>query len=350
MLHCSIKSKVMTKRKKFFLGIDVSKEWFDLSVLPVFDHVKQGVVTERFDNRKEGLKQMAKWLKFHGVIYNDSSLLVIENTGIYHRLIWQYFGNTNLPIHIGNGAEIKWSLGIARGKSDKIDSIRLCKYAMKNADELKVSAPLDPVFIALRDLITSRDRLTKQLNANKQYLKELRFINDKATQKKLEKAYKQAIEGLKKSVKAIELEIVAARENSPTIKANFDLLKSVPGIGPVTATYIICCTNNFAGKITGKQLGSYAGVVPFPHESGKSVKGRNKVHKMSNKELKSLLHMCALSAIKYYEEFRHYYDRKEAEGKHANSILNAIANKILLRAVSVVNNGSPYVNNFRRAA
>ncbi len=124
----------------------------------------------------------------------------------------------------------------------------------------------------------------------------------------------------------------------------------MPGIGPRTAVYIICCTNNFAGKIKGKQLASYAGLAPFPYESGKSKKGRNKVHKMANKELKSLLHMGALAAIKYYEEFRHYYERKAGEGKHANIILNAIANKIILRASAVVNNQRRYVNNFKTAA
>lgn len=340
----------MTNQKKFYLGIDVSKDWFDLSVLPVINHVKQEMKSERFENSKKGLNIMKSWLKFLGVTYDVNSLLVIENTGIYHRQIWQHFGNQNLPIHIGNAAEIKWSFGIARGKNDKIDSQRLCNYACKNADELKASAALDPVFTKLRDFITTRTRLKQQLNANKVYLKELKTINDKSTQTSLEKIYKQALEGLKKSITAVENEIEKITKTDPSIKSNYDLLLTVPGIGPRIAVYIICCTNNFAGKIKGKQLASYAGLAPFPNESGKSVKGKNKVHKMANKELKSLLHMGALAAIKYYEEFRHYYDRKAAEGKHPNSILNAIANKIILRASAVVNNQRKYVNNFKIAA
>jgi transposase len=340
----------MTNQKKFYLGIDVSKEWFDLSVLPVFDHVKQEMQSERFENTKKGLNVMKKWLKLMNVTYDVSSLLVIENTGIYHRLIWQHFGNHNLPIHIGNGAAIKWSLGIARGKSDKIDSKRLCNYAFKNADELKASTAPDPVFTRLRDLITSRTRLKSQFNANKVYLRELKAINDKATQANLEMIYKQALEGLTKSIKTVEHEIDKITKTNSAIKTNYDLLLTVPGIGPRIAVYIICCTNNFAGEIKGKQLASYAGLAPFPYESGKSIKGKNKVHKMANKELKSLLHMGALSAIKYYEEFRHYYDRKAGEGKHPNSILNAIANKIVLRASAVVNNQRKYVNNFTAAA
>ncbi|MBK6450133.1 transposase [Candidatus Brachybacter algidus] len=59
------------------------------------------------------------------------------------------------------------------------------------------------------------------------------------------------------------------------ILRNYELIKSVPGIGHLTAIYIICCTNNFASKPSGKQLASYAGVVPFEHSSGSSIKGKN---------------------------------------------------------------------------
>ena len=134
------------------------------------------------------------------------------------------------------------------------------------------------------------------------------------------------------------------------MKRNYDLLISVPGIGHLTAVYMLCCTNNFSTGITGKQLACYAGVVPFKETSGKTIKGKNKVHRMANKELKKMLHLCAISSIKNYAEFRQYYERKKAEGKHPMSILNAIRNKIVLRAVSVVTNQRPYVDNYQKAA
>ena len=79
----------------------------------------------------------------------------------------------------------------------------------------------------------------------------------------------------------------------------------------------------FAIKTSGKQLASYAGVVPFEHSSGTGVKGRNKVHFMANKELKSLLTMGALSAINAYPEFKDYYERKMKEGKKHLQVLSA---------------------------
>jgi len=71
---------------------------------------------------------------------------------------------------------------------------------------------------------------------------------------------------------------------------------------------------------------------------------------MANKDLKKMLHMCALSAIQYCQEFKTYYERKKQEGKHSMSVLNAIRNKIALRVVAVVNNQNPYVNNNKIAA
>ena len=336
--------------RKNYLGIDVSKPWFDVSLMVVIDHVKQPIVTERFDNNSAGLKLFKAWLKTASVTLDQNSLLVIENTGVYHRQLWSFCSKHNLPIHIGNAAHIKWSLGITRGKNDVIDSIRLCQYCCKQSDELKATPALNPVFMKLKDLMSSRSRLVTQLHSTKNYIKELQCSNDKQLLATLEKAHKAAIEGIKKSIVQIESLIDEIIQEEPGIYKNYLLIKSVPGIGHLTAVYIICCTNNFASKVTGKQLASYAGVVPFEHSSGVSIRGKNRVHKMANKELKKMLHLCALTAIKYYPEFKQYFDRKKAEGKNGMLVLNAIRNKLVLRVVAVVNKQEPYVDNTKIAA
>jgi transposase len=228
----------------------------------------------------------------------------------------------------------------------KIDAIRLCKYACKESDELKMSKPLNPKLIQLKDLQTSMTRLLSQKNANQTYLKELNDINDKATQKALEQVYKTAIEGLEKSIIAIEKLIKELIKSDDTLQKSYDLLQSVPGIGNITAVYLIVCTNNFAGNISGKQLASYAGVAPLGNSSGTSIKKREKVHKMANKELKKILHMGVMSVIHSNPEMKNYYDRKMAEGKHALSVINAVKNKLVLRAVAVIKSQTPYVDNF----
>jgi transposase len=340
----------MKKEVKFYLGMDVSKLWVDITLLCVVDHKKQTMICERFDNDAEGMKALHKWLKKHKVTFNQNSLLVIENTGVYHRLVWEYCSTHGLPLYIGNATHIKYSFGIARGKNDKVDSERLCVYAFKNADELKATPVLNPVFLRLKDMMTARSRLLSQKNSIKVYLGEMKLSNSKETQKVIEQAHEAALEGIAASLKNVEKQIIQMIQQDAAIKKNYDLLLSVPGIGHLTAVYIICCTNNFISKITGKQLASYAGVAPFSNTSGTSIKGRDKVHKMANKDLKKLFHMGAVSAITHYPEFKDYYERKVKEGKHELSVLNAIRSKIALRAVAVINNQEKYVDKYKKAA
>jgi transposase len=345
-----LESKTMKKNLQFYLGMDVSKLWVDITLMCVIDHQKQAQITERFDNTADGMKGLLKWLKKNNVAFNDNSLLVIENTGVYHRIVWEFCSKHGLPIHIGNATHIKWSLGITRGKNDKVDSQRLCSYAYKNAEELKASPTLNPVFLRLKDLLTSRSRLLSQLGSIRVYLKELKLSNTRETQKLLEDAHKAAIKGLQDSLKLVEQQIKEIIKKDEVIAKNYDLLLTVPGIGHLTAVYIIVCTNNFICKITGKQLACYAGVAPFGSTSGTTLKGRDKVHKMANKELKRLLHMGAVSAIRYHQEMKEYYERKVKEGKHKMSVINAVRSKIALRAVAVINNGEKYVSSVKKAA
>lgn len=335
--------------QKSCLGIDVSKLSFDVSLIVVLNGQKQPMVISKFDNDAVGLKSFKVWLDEHQVSFDANSLLVIENTGIYHRLIWNFCSTHLLPIFIGNAADLKWSFGIARGKNDKVDSMRLCEYAFKNYEDIKPTTSLNKVLITLKDLLSNRSKLLKQKNAIMQTLNELKRSNDKITQSLMEKLNKAALDGLKKSIIQIEAEMLKMVKQDESILTNYNRMLSVPGIGKITATFIICCTNNFVIKVTGKQLSNYAGVVPFENTSGTSVKRKSRVHFMANKELKTLLTMGALSAIQAYPEFKDYYERKMKEGKKHLQVLNAIKNKMLLRVASVVNQQKDYVNNYKKA-
>jgi transposase len=348
----TVKNKAMQKNTCFFLGIDVSKAWFDACLMPLVDHQKQPFVNHRFNNDPKGMTAFGKWLHKNKVSFDENTLAVIENTGLYHRLLWHYCSGHNLPLHIGNAAHIKWSFGITRAKNDRIDSERLCLYAYRHRDELKASPVLDAGLLELKDLLRSRQRLLSQLRSTQVYLKELGRSSALPPEviKDILQAHKAALQGLARSLELIEQQIKEKVSSRKEIKENYKLLRSVPGIGHITAVYLIGCTTNFAGDRTGKQLASYAGVVPFEQNSGSSIKSRGKVHKMANKELKKLLHMCAVSSIRSKGEFKTYYDRKKGEGKHSMSILNAIRNKIVLRAVAVINRQEKYTDKYKKAA
>jgi len=338
-------------QKKYFLGIDVSKHTLDVAFIINELTSFSKPVWKQFDNTPGGLKQMQKWLSQMDIPLSDQTIVVIENTGIYHRLLWQFFSALHVDLCIENAAHVKWSLGIARGKNDKVDSRRLALYAVRHIDRLKPTPALNQQMLPIKDLLTLRNKLLMQINNLATGIKELKNIHVSGSlDVDSRKLLQPAIKGLKQSLKKVEQQIKVMLKADKTLFDIYKRVMTVPGIGHVTATYLICCSNMFTMCNSGKQLACYCGVVPFDHQSGISIKGKHHVHKMANKELKGLLHMCALSSIKNHEEFKAYYERKKQEGKHAMSILNAIKNKIVLRAFAVVKNERDYVYNYKKVA
>ena len=338
-------------KKKYFIGIDVSKHTLDVACIICAESCLSQPVWKQFANTLAGLKQMQQWLSEMKVPLSEQTIVVIENTGIYHRLLWQSFSALNIDICIENAAQVKWSLGIARGKNDKVDSRRLALYAARHEDRLKPTPALHAAILPLKDLLAVRNKLIVQARSLETAFKELKHssasVVDTAAVKKL---LQPALKGLHQSLKQTEQKIKDVLKQDAAVYKTYKLLNTIPGIGHVTAVYLICCSNMFTMCTSGKQLACYAGVVPFDYQSGISIKGKHHVHKMANKELKRLLHMCALTSIKNHKEFKEYYERKKQEGKHAMSILNAIKNKLVLRAFAVVKNEKPYVDKHEKAA
>lgn len=122
----------------------------------------------------------------------------------------------------------------------------------------------------------------------------------------------------------------------------YTILLSVEEIGKVTALMFLVTTNGFAHFSEAKKFACYAGVVPFECTSGKSIRGKNKVSHFANKEMKSALHLCALTLINSKGELGDYYRRKVAEGKNKMSVLNAMRNKIILRVFACIKNNKIY--------
>lgn len=333
-----------------FIGIDVSKHTLDVALIQVNKGVKQPIRSFVISNTKAGLKKLEIILKGYSVMMNKQTLLVIENTGLYHRLLFNFCVSNAVNICIENAAQIKWSLGISRGKNDKVDARRIAVYAYKNREDLQPTTMASKAILELKDLLTIREKVIKQINQLKVPLNEMKNYYSKLEIKRLEKSILPGLKGLKSTLQNIEKDIINAINSDEKVKQQYSLLVSVPGIGKVTALYLLSCTRGFTSYNTGKQLASYAGVAPFEHRSGISIKGRSRVHKMANKNLKRLLHMGAVSCIKNYPEFKEYYERKQSEGKHKMSVLNAVRNKIVLRVAAVIKNQKPYVNNYDKVA
>jgi transposase len=120
-------------------------------------------------------------------------------------------------------------------------------------------------------------------------------------------------------------------------------LTSIPGIGRQNALNFILFTNNFKDFHSANHLACYAGVVPFPNQSGGTIK-KDRVSKLANHKLKKLLHMAAMSCIRAHGDLKEYYIRKVKEGKNKMLVINALRNKLAHRMFAVIKRQTPYVN------
>jgi transposase len=162
----------------------------------------------------------------------------------------------------------------------------------------------------------------------------------------LQKASAASLKALEKDLLQVNKQIDTLIKTDNELNRLFSLLTSIAGIGAVTATQFILTTQAFTDGKNAKQFASYAGVAPFPYQSGSSVRGRTKVSPMADKQMKTLLHLSAMGAIRAKGELQDYYKRKVNEGKNKMSVLNAVCNKLVLRVFAVVSKNQKYDKNY----
>ncbi|MCF8460716.1 MAG: transposase [Flavobacteriales bacterium] len=100
---------------------------------------------------------------------------------------------------------------------------------------------------------------------------------------------------------------------------------------------MLVLTNNFASFENARKFNCYAGLAPFEHSSGSSIKSKTRTSPLRNRKTKALLLNRANSAAVHDTELRSYFKRKTGEGKHRMVVLNAIACKLVYRIFAVVN-------------
>lgn len=324
----------------FFIGIDVSKLTLDVTVLCPSSSTKK---YKQIANTVAGLKVLNSWLrKIDGFKY-PHALFCLEHTGVYTRVVLSYLSDKSANIWLESSLYIKKSLGLKRGKNDKIDSLRIAEYAYRFIDKAELYQNNLPVITELKDLLTCRARLKKQLKINRVAINELKQV-DPVQGEKVELFSMAALRGIKVSIEEIEKEIMDIVEKNKALKEMFDLATSIPGVGPILTLKLIVYTKMFTKFKNNRQLACYCGVAPFEHSSGSSVRGKTGVSKFANSDLKSTLHMAAISSVQHNPDLKAYYERKVKEGKNKMSAINAVRNKLLYRIVAVIKRKTPYVN------
>lgn len=333
----------MNKQKEnqsylFFVGVDLSKEKFDAVIR--FESEEQHRV---FNNDASGIKRFISWLQGQKSFTMEQALICMEHTGLYSREIVKAMVQNKAYVWIESPLQIKRTLGFLRGKNDKIDSSRIAYYAEKHADKARLVRSNNEVLVKLQDLLSARDRLLKSKGQLQRPLNELRRI-DKATYQSLIQINRPVINQLNKSLARIKTEILNVINSDERLKRQYNLICSVKGVGMVLGVQLMVYTHGFTRMQTGRQLACYAGVAPFEHTSGSSIKGRTHTSNFANMTLKSTLHLAAISSIQHDPDLKRYYERKVAEGKSKMSVINAVRAKLLYRVLAVVKRGTPYQN------
>lgn len=325
------------------VGIDISKLTLDARV-----HTSKAY--KSFKNEDSGFKSLLKWAAQNNKFSIKNTLFVFEHTGLYSYLIAVFLGENNCKFTVVPGLEIKRSLGITRGKDDKLDATKIARYAYRLRDEISLTKlPAKPIR-DLKLLLSLREKLVKQRAGYKSSLKEQKRVYDKQEFILLFETQENIINCLSGEIQKIEKKMDEIIGLNDTIAEHYKLIISIKGVGRQTALNIIVYTENFTKFKTSRQFASYSGIAPFPYMSGTSIKGKTKVSHLANKKLKSLLDMCAVSAINHNPEMRMYYQKKVEEGKHKMSVINAVRNKLLARVFAVVKRKTAYIEIMKFAA
>jgi transposase len=327
---------------KHFIGIDVSKDTLDLSV--VIDG--KNIQHYRIKNSSKDIKStVMKIMRVFKATVEDT-IFCMEHTGMYNLPLVRWLQSQQSKMWLESGVHIRKTLGLVRGKNDAVDSARIAMYAYTNRHKIKLWKAPRKVIERIAALLSQRSRLVKakkQLNTANQ---EQRLFLEKELMSSLNKYTYKTVVVIDKQVVAIEKEILGLIKEDEKLNHIYQIITSVNGIGFVTASYILVTTNEFININDPKKYACYSGVVPFEHTSGTSVRGKNRVSQMANKKIKTLLHMAALTTIQSQGDLHDYYLRKVAEGKNKMSVLNAIRNKLVLRIFACVNQNRQYEKNY----
>lgn len=323
------------KEQQILIGIDVSKLTLDVCVWD-----GHAFYSHRVNNQVKPVTALLRGLqkKFK----NDTLGIAVENTGYYNWPLYEAVKLVQANVYVLNPLHLNKSLGLVRGKNDRVDAQRIARYLILHVQQLKPTILPRTIIRHLQALVAQRKRLVEIRTKLTVPVKELVLLGDKTISEQITKSAKKVVKDINVQITAIEKQIDSLIKSDEVLQEQFCYITSVQGVGKVLAWAMLIKTNEFKSINNPRKLACFAGVVPFEHSSGTSLHRRPKVSYMADKTLKKLLHLAAMRAIQLKGDLQNYYLRKVEEGKNKMSALNAVRNKIVARICSCVNNNKFY--------
>ena len=289
-----------------YVGIDVSKYRLDAAVAPSGDRLSVATAD---------LAKLIAWLA-----RAKPKLVVIEATGGYEREAVAALAAEGLPVAVINPRQVR-DFARATGrlaKTDRIDAAVLAAFAQAVQPEPR---PLqDEQAQALRDLVVRRRQLMDMRKAEKT---------------RIEARLSPAVRaGLQRHLAWLDAEIASADDDidrmirqSPAWRADDELIRSVPGAGPVLARTLIAEMPEL-GRLNGRQIAALVGVAPFNRDSGR-MRGTRAVWG-GRASVRAVLYMATLSAVRHNPVLKHAYQHLRQAGKPPKLALIACMRKLIV--------------------
>lgn len=328
--------------KKFFIGIDFSKEKFDATLIVNGNGAETVIVShEVFSNKKAGFADCISWMRKETCkAMPEEVLLCGEDTGRYSDAFADYFYGRGYDLWLESPLQIKHSMGIQRSKNDKADSLAIAQYAKRFEDKARFYQPESESLLQLREIFNFRQHLVKQRKAlavRKGMVKET-ALGKTDTMKFIDRTSRKQINSLDKDIEECNRRMAELIESDEELSETYRIVTSVKGIGLQNAVALIVVTRNFTRFSDARQLACYCGVAPFAKQSGTSIHSPAHTSPLANKQIKALLTEAAKCAARYNPVLKTYYQRMINKGKHMGVALNNVKNKLIHIIMAMVKN------------
>jgi len=305
-----------------FIGIDVSKARLDVHVLPsgeAFAVARNG----------EGLAALNERLGRMGV-----TTVAVEATGGFETVVAASLAGAGLPVAIVNPAQVRafaQALG-KRAKTDPIDAAVIARFVEATRPELQ---PLpDAQTRALADVVARRRQIVQMIVAERQR-------QQRATMPRLKRSIERLLAALEKELNELDQELDTLVRGSPIWRRNEDLLKSVPGIGPIIARTLLAEMPEL-GTLDRRQIAALAGLAPWTRQSGR-WKGKSFIGG-GRTAVRAALFLGALTAVRFNPTLRAFRQRLIDAGKPKMVAIVAVARKLLTILNAIIRDQKPWQN------
>ena len=297
-----------------YVGIDVCKGWLDVYLHPI----GQGL---RVANDPTGLKRLKRELARHEVV-----LVAVEATGKFHRLVQRHLHAAGLAVAVTNPLRSRLFCE-ATGQLAKTDAIDARLLAiMAESLNPRATPPLPEIVEELQEIVRARAAAVEDRTA---------LLNQKAAARVglLKSELARRIAAIERCLVRLEKAIQAIIARDAMLARRFEILLSIPGIGPIAAIGMLAGLTEMGAR-SGKEIAMLSGLAPVACDSGET-NGQRRI-RGGRSHVRTAIYFAALSASRYNPDLARVYQRLIAAGKRPKVALVAIMRKLVVLANTLV--------------